>query len=114
MKNQITELLTNYGPIAGIWLDGIGTPISNLDLVHQFKVQELYDHIHALQPHTLVSYKQACVKFDLNKIVYKAIDVEELIKVLDILLYTYIKNDVEEIQYIDILKIFLNFENNKS
>ncbi len=58
MKNQITELLTNYGPIAGIWLDGIGTPISNMDQVHNFKVQDLYDHIHSLSPYALVSYKQ--------------------------------------------------------
>ena len=28
MTAQITELLTNYGPIAGIWLDGIAVPAS--------------------------------------------------------------------------------------
>ena len=58
MKNQITELLTNYGPIGAIWLDGIGTPRSRPETVHQFRVQELYDHIHSLQPQVLVSYKQ--------------------------------------------------------
>lgn len=58
MKNQITELLTNYGPIGAIWLDGIATPRSMPDKVHLFKVQELYDHIHSLQPQVLVSYKQ--------------------------------------------------------
>jgi alpha-L-fucosidase len=58
MKNQITELLTNYGPIGGIWLDGIGTIKSNEEKMHLFKVQELYDHIHSLQPQVLVSYKQ--------------------------------------------------------
>lgn len=58
MKNQITELLTNYGPIAGIWLDGIGTPRSRPENIHLFKCQELYDHIHSLQPQVLVSYKQ--------------------------------------------------------
>ncbi len=58
MKNQITELLTNYGPIATIWLDGIATPASREDKIHLFKCQELYDHIHALQPQVLVSYKQ--------------------------------------------------------
>jgi len=56
MAAQITELLTNYGPIAGIWLDGIGVPLSGDKL--QFKCQELYDHIHSLQPQVLVSYKQ--------------------------------------------------------
>jgi alpha-L-fucosidase len=60
MKNQITELLTNYGPIASIWLDGISTPLkpkgnNNKDM---FKCQELYDYIHSLQPQVLVSYKQ--------------------------------------------------------
>ncbi len=58
MKNQITELLTNYGPIGGIWLDGIGTPLSRPENIHLFKCQELYDHIHSLQPQVLVSYKQ--------------------------------------------------------
>ncbi len=57
MKNQITELLTNYGPVGGIWLDGEGTPKSRKNKLHLFKLQELYDHIHALQPQTLVSYK---------------------------------------------------------
>jgi alpha-L-fucosidase len=58
MKDQITELLTNYGPIGAIWLDGIGTPKSRPEKIDQFKCQELYDHIHALQPQVLVSYKQ--------------------------------------------------------
>ena len=53
---QITELLTNYGPIAGIWLDGISTPLSGDASL--FKCQDLYDHIHGLQPQALVSYKQ--------------------------------------------------------
>uniref|UniRef100_UPI00356A527F alpha-L-fucosidase n=1 Tax=Pontiella sp. TaxID=2837462 RepID=UPI00356A527F len=57
MKNQITELLTNYGPVGGIWLDGEGTPKSRKDKLHRFKLQELYDHIHSLQPQALVSYK---------------------------------------------------------
>jgi len=46
MKNQITELLTHYGPIGAIWLDGIGTPRSRPDKIELFKAQELYDHIH--------------------------------------------------------------------
>jgi len=55
MKAQITELLENYGPIAGIWLDGIGTSRQQPKV---WKLQELYDHIHSLQPQVLVSYKQ--------------------------------------------------------
>jgi len=53
---QVTELLTQYRPIAGIWLDGIAVPASGDKT--RFRCQELYDHIHSLQPQTLVSYKQ--------------------------------------------------------
>ncbi|MDQ8183555.1 alpha-L-fucosidase [Pelagicoccus sp. SDUM812005] len=58
MKNQVTELLTNYGPIASIWLDGIRTPKTLPERLHEFRTQELYDHIHSLQPQVLVAYKQ--------------------------------------------------------
>lgn len=58
MKNQITELLTNYGPVAAIWLDGIAVPKSRPKKLHLFKLQELYDYIHSMQPQVLVSYKQ--------------------------------------------------------
>ncbi|NSW57319.1 MAG: alpha-L-fucosidase [Armatimonadetes bacterium] len=56
MTAQITELLTNYGPVAAIWLDGIAVPLSGDR--EKFRCQELYDHIHSLQPQVLVSYKQ--------------------------------------------------------
>ncbi len=56
VKAQITELLTQYGPVAGIWLDGIATPLAGDYTL--FRCQELYDLIHSLQPQTLVSYKQ--------------------------------------------------------
>lgn len=56
MKAQITELLTQYGPVASIWLDGIAVPLSRDSAA--FRCQELYDHIHALQPQVLVAYKQ--------------------------------------------------------
>ncbi len=56
MSNQISELLTMFSPIAGIWLDGIGVPLSGDRSL--FKCQELYDQIHAKQPQVLVSYKQ--------------------------------------------------------
>ena len=61
MKNQITELLTNYGPIAGIWLDGHGVPASRKKKLDEWKLPELYSHIHSLQPQTLVSYKQGLI-----------------------------------------------------
>jgi alpha-L-fucosidase len=44
--------LTNYGPIAAIWLDGIATPLSGDR--SKFKCRELYDLIHRLQPQVLV------------------------------------------------------------
>ena len=56
MTKQITELLTQYGPIASIWLDGIATPLSG-DRA-KFHCNELYSHIRSLQPQVLVSYKQ--------------------------------------------------------
>ncbi|MFC1452373.1 alpha-L-fucosidase [Verrucomicrobiota bacterium] len=55
MERQITELLSNYGPIAAIWLDGVATPRSGD--VEAFRLQELYDMIHSLQPQVLLSYK---------------------------------------------------------
>jgi len=68
MTAQITELLTNYGPVAAIWLDGISVPLNHLkrgvakpcqpDNAPEFHCQELYNHIHTLQPQVLVSYKQ--------------------------------------------------------
>jgi alpha-L-fucosidase len=70
MTAQITELLTNYGSIAAIWLDGIATPLADktkqpcpkpprqLDNAPEFHCRELYDRIHRLQPQVLISYKQ--------------------------------------------------------
>ena len=55
MTAQITELLTHYGPVAAIWLDGVRTPQAGD--VAAFRTQELYDHIHSLQPQVLISYK---------------------------------------------------------
>jgi alpha-L-fucosidase len=56
MSAQVTELLTNYPTVAGIWLDGIAVPIHGDTAA--FKTQELYDLVHSLSPHALVSYKQ--------------------------------------------------------
>jgi alpha-L-fucosidase len=58
MRAQITELLTNYGPIAAIWLDGIGTPLSRKNRLGEWHLHELYAQIRSLQPQVLVSYKQ--------------------------------------------------------
>lgn len=45
---QITELLTNYGPIAIVWFDTPGS-MSKEDS------QKLVDHVHALQPDCLIN-----------------------------------------------------------
>ncbi len=61
MRAQITELLTNYGPIAAIWLDGIATPLSRKERLGEWHLPELYAHIRSLQPQVLVSYKQGAI-----------------------------------------------------
>ena len=59
MKNQLTELLTNYGEIGGIWFDGQwdqhdwdGKRFGKINA--DFKLKEVYDLIHKLQPHALI------------------------------------------------------------
>lgn len=52
---QIEELLTNYGPIAGVWIDGLAGPLSGD--ASRFRVPELYEKIRRLQPHALISFK---------------------------------------------------------
>ncbi len=56
VHDQIHELLTGYGPIAAIWLDGIAVPLSRDPA--RFDCQDLYNMIHSLQPQVLVAYKQ--------------------------------------------------------
>lgn len=53
-KTQIMELCTRYGPIAGLWFDTVGGVYQHPDM---FNIQEIYDMIHAIQPHALVTYK---------------------------------------------------------
>lgn len=45
VKSQLTELLTNYGPVAEIWLDG-----SWIRPADDWHMPEIYDHIKRLQP----------------------------------------------------------------
>lgn len=59
MKNQLTELLTNYGPIAGIWFDGHWDqtqPEGSADRTSRldWKYDEIYKLIHDLQPQALI------------------------------------------------------------
>lgn len=55
MHAQLTELLTQYGPVANIWLDGWSTPMSGA--IEKFRIPETYALIRKLQPQTLISAK---------------------------------------------------------
>jgi alpha-L-fucosidase len=49
MDGQLKELLTNYGPIGGIWFDGMwDRPKAD------WRIEQTYKLIHSLQPATLV------------------------------------------------------------
>jgi alpha-L-fucosidase len=60
MKAQLTELLTNYGEIAGIWFDGHWDQLENdqnkkaVSKVN-WHYEEIYELIHRLQPKCLIS-----------------------------------------------------------
>jgi alpha-L-fucosidase len=59
MKAQLTELLTEYGPIAGVWFDGYWDQLSNdQDKINKPNVDwhlpEIYALIHQLQPQCLI------------------------------------------------------------
>lgn len=55
-RAQVTELLTNYGPVANIWFDGWGTPLAG-PWEEELQIPELYQTIRELQPDCLISYK---------------------------------------------------------
>ncbi len=55
VHTQLRELLTNYGPIAGIWFDPIMGFYSRPDL---FPMEETYALVRSLQPQVLISFKQ--------------------------------------------------------
>ena len=59
MKAQLTELLTNYGEVGGIWFDGHWDQLDNdHDKANKSKVDwkynEIYELIHRLQPKCLI------------------------------------------------------------
>jgi alpha-L-fucosidase len=60
MKNQLTEILTNYGPIYGIWFDGHWDQVKRLEKgrngnqLRAWKYDEIYKLIHDLQPGCMI------------------------------------------------------------
>ncbi len=60
MKNQLTEILTNYGPIYGIWFDGHWDQVNTLpnnrtgNQKRAWKYNEIYKLIHDLQPGCMI------------------------------------------------------------
>jgi len=60
MKNQLTEILTNYGPIYGIWFDGHWDQVERLNnerngkQLREWKYNEIYKLIHDLQPGCMI------------------------------------------------------------
>ena len=60
MKNQLTEILTNYGPIYGIWFDGHWDQVEKLpsgrsgNQKRKWHYDEIYKLIHDLQPGCLI------------------------------------------------------------
>ena len=51
MNKQLTELLTNYGPVGAIWFDGIWDQPTNFN----WQLEEQYALIHKLQPSCLIA-----------------------------------------------------------
>ncbi len=57
-KAQVTELLTNYGPISELWFDmGSNTPVQS---------KELYELVHNLQPDCMVSGRVGNDQYDFS------------------------------------------------
>jgi len=55
----LKELLTGYGPLAGIWFDGIAD--FNKSPQNYTHLADLYGWVRQLQPHCLVSFKEGAI-----------------------------------------------------
>lgn len=53
MKRQANELLTQYGPIGGIWLDGYWDHDRDAE-PFDWRMEEFYDYIHSIRPEVLI------------------------------------------------------------
>lgn len=59
MDAQLTELLTNYGPIGGIWFDGMWDKKDA-----EWRLRKTYDMIHRLQPAAMVGSNHHLMPFE--------------------------------------------------
>jgi alpha-L-fucosidase len=57
IRTMLTELLTQYGSIAGIWFDGIMEAYLRRSAFHVADVSNTYALVRKLQPHCLISFK---------------------------------------------------------
>ncbi len=62
MNNQLTELLTNYGPVRGIWFDGLWDKDQEPDF--DWQLPEQYALIHKLQPGCMIGNNHHMTPFE--------------------------------------------------
>ena len=58
-RTLLKELLTGYGPLAGIWFDGIAD--FNKSPKNYSRLADLFGWVRQLQPHCLVSFKEGAI-----------------------------------------------------
>ena len=63
MNRQVTELLTNYGPIGAIWFDGLWDHDEDVTPFN-WQLEEQYAMIHKLQPSCLVANNHHITPFE--------------------------------------------------
>lgn len=61
---QLRELLTNYGPIDGVWLDGVWSPTHLLSF---WSLDEIKQEIRTLQPNTLIGVNRFSTQIEDNE-----------------------------------------------